>query len=237
MVVPSPPPRYVFGSARRPASAVAGGRAAALAHRVRARVGGGICAAARGGGNALDGGAPRAFSCQRHRPARSQRPPCATPARSRSGHAVTLLVRPFLLIGHHVLVTPGAISRRGACCRPSSCSRRGVSRAGWTSTWWTAHEDTARSSPSVTKAFGSAQVLNQAWLQVAAGEAVGLVGVNGAGKTTMMRIAAGLVRPDSGSVRWSDPKPRLRYFGGDMTLGRGVRAARGASLLRRRSSG
>ena len=51
---------------------------------------------------------------------------------------------------------------------------------------------------AVTKAFGKRQVLNQAWLQVRAGEAVGLIGANGAGKTTLLRIAAGLERPMPG---------------------------------------
>ena len=76
---------------------------------------------------------------------------------------------------------------------------------------------------AVTKSFGSHRVLDQAWLHVSAGEAVGLVGANGAGKTTLLRIAAGLVRPDGGCVRWSDPRPLLRYFGGEMTMGKGVR--------------
>jgi ABC-2 type transport system ATP-binding protein len=88
---------------------------------------------------------------------------------------------------------------------------------------------------AVTKAFGRHQVLNQAWLQVRAGEAVGLIGANGAGKTTLLRIAAGLVRPDAGSVRWApmtnDEQSRIRYFGGEMTLPPSVPAWRWASLF------
>jgi ATP-binding cassette, subfamily B, bacterial len=38
-------------------------------------------------------------------------------------------------------------------------------------------------------------------LQVAAGEVVGLIGPNAAGKSTLARIACALLRPDSGSVR------------------------------------
>jgi ABC-2 type transport system ATP-binding protein len=89
---------------------------------------------------------------------------------------------------------------------------------------------------AVTKAFGSRQVLNQAWLQVRAGEAVGLIGANGAGKTTLLRIAAGLVRPDGGSVRWSaitsDEEARIQYYGGEMTLPSSVPARRWASLFK-----
>ena len=90
---------------------------------------------------------------------------------------------------------------------------------------------------AVTKAFGRRQVLNQAWLQVRAGEAVGLIGANGAGKTTLLRIAAGLVRPDGGSVRWSpqttsgDEEARIRYYGGEMTLPPSVPARRWAALF------
>ena len=89
---------------------------------------------------------------------------------------------------------------------------------------------------AVTKTFGKRQVLNQAWLQVRAGEAVGLIGANGAGKTTLLRIAAGLVRPDSGVVHWSaitgDADARIRYYGGDTTLPSSVSARRWASLFR-----
>lgn len=88
---------------------------------------------------------------------------------------------------------------------------------------------------AVTKAFGRHQVLNQAWLQVRAGEAVGLIGINGAGKTTLLRIAAGLVRPDAGSVRWApmqdNEDARIRYYGGEMTLPPAVSARRWASLF------
>lgn len=84
---------------------------------------------------------------------------------------------------------------------------------------------------AVTKRFGRLQVLTQIWLQVRAGESVGLVGANGAGKTTMLRIAAGLILPDTGSVRWADPSPAIRYFGGEMTLPPGVQARRWASLF------
>lgn len=88
---------------------------------------------------------------------------------------------------------------------------------------------------AVTKTFGRHQVLNQAWLQVRAGEAVGLIGANGAGKTTLLRIAAGLVRPDGGSVRWAsmqdDEQARIRYYGGEMTLPPSVPVRRWASLF------
>jgi ABC-2 type transport system ATP-binding protein len=88
---------------------------------------------------------------------------------------------------------------------------------------------------AVTKSFGGHTVLNQAWLQVRAGEAVGLIGANGAGKTTLLRIAAGLVRPDGGSVRWSPMQDaesaRIRYYGGEITLPSRTPARRWASTF------
>lgn len=87
---------------------------------------------------------------------------------------------------------------------------------------------------AVSKAFGAHRVLNDVWLQVRGGEAIGLIGSNGAGKTTLLRIAAGLVRPDSGSVRWTDDRPALRYFGGEMTLPPDVAVRGWASLFGQR---
>jgi ABC-2 type transport system ATP-binding protein len=88
---------------------------------------------------------------------------------------------------------------------------------------------------AVTKAFGRRLVLNQAWLQVRAGETVGLIGANGAGKTTLLRIAAGLVLPDGGSVRWSSvtdkERARVRYYGGEMTLPPSIPIRRWTSLF------
>ena len=44
-------------------------------------------------------------------------------------------------------------------------------------------------------------ILKQVSLQIAAGEAVGLVGPSGSGKSTLLMVMAGLERPDVGSVR------------------------------------
>ena len=88
---------------------------------------------------------------------------------------------------------------------------------------------------AVSKGFGRHAVLDRARLQVRSGEAVGLLGANGAGKTTMLRIAAGLMRADAGSVRWLAPRPLARatvsYFGGESTLPSTVSARKWASLF------
>jgi ABC-2 type transport system ATP-binding protein len=51
------------------------------------------------------------------------------------------------------------------------------------------------------KAYGRQRALDGFTLGVAAGEVVGLVGRNGAGKTTFVEVVAGLVRPGAGRVR------------------------------------
>jgi ABC-2 type transport system ATP-binding protein len=51
------------------------------------------------------------------------------------------------------------------------------------------------------KSYGQVVALDGFSLAVAPGEIVGLVGHNGAGKTTFARVVAGLVAPDAGCVR------------------------------------
>ncbi|XP_057774796.1 ABC transporter F family member 5-like [Salvia miltiorrhiza] len=53
---------------------------------------------------------------------------------------------------------------------------------------------------NVSKSYKGVTVLKDINWEVKKGEKVGLVGVNGAGKTTQMRIIAGLEEPDSGNV-------------------------------------
>uniref|UniRef100_A0AAU3I793 ABC transporter ATP-binding protein n=1 Tax=Streptomyces sp. NBC_01393 TaxID=2903851 RepID=A0AAU3I793_9ACTN len=52
----------------------------------------------------------------------------------------------------------------------------------------------------LVKRYGSRHVLDGFDLAVPAGEIVGLIGHNGAGKTTFVEIVAGLVRPDAGRI-------------------------------------
>jgi len=51
--------------------------------------------------------------------------------------------------------------------------------------------------------FGDLVALDGVAFAVGAGEIVGLVGRNGAGKTTAMRSAMGILQPDRGAVTWS----------------------------------
>jgi ABC-2 type transport system ATP-binding protein/ribosome-dependent ATPase len=54
---------------------------------------------------------------------------------------------------------------------------------------------------SVTRTFGRFTAVDDVDLDVGEGEIVGLLGANGAGKTTMMKMLLGLLRPTSGRVR------------------------------------
>ena len=53
---------------------------------------------------------------------------------------------------------------------------------------------------SITKSFGSLQVLKGIDLQIDKGEVVSIVGPSGAGKTTLLQIIGTLDRPDGGEV-------------------------------------
>ncbi len=54
----------------------------------------------------------------------------------------------------------------------------------------------------VTLELGGRRVLHGADFSLAPGELVGLIGANGAGKTSLLRVLANLARPASGSVRY-----------------------------------
>ena len=59
-------------------------------------------------------------------------------------------------------------------------------------------------------AFGHHALLDQADLQLDPGERVGLIGRNGGGKSSMLRILAGELEPDEGKVR-HEPSLKLAY--------------------------
>jgi len=62
---------------------------------------------------------------------------------------------------------------------------------------------TLASLTDVSKRYGEQRALEHFSLEVQAGEVVGLLGANGAGKTTALRILCGLLQPDSGAVALS----------------------------------
>lgn len=52
----------------------------------------------------------------------------------------------------------------------------------------------------ICKAYGNNMVLNQVNLTIKAGEIYGLVGENGAGKSSLMKVITGLTKPTSGEI-------------------------------------
>jgi branched-chain amino acid transport system ATP-binding protein len=56
----------------------------------------------------------------------------------------------------------------------------------------------------LTKAFGGVHAVDRVDVAIAAGEIVGIVGSNGAGKTTFVNLVTGYLRPDEGAIRYLD---------------------------------
>jgi ATPase subunit of ABC transporter with duplicated ATPase domains len=62
---------------------------------------------------------------------------------------------------------------------------------------------------SLRKSFGPELILDNVSFSLSGGERIGLVGPNGCGKTTLLRLLARLDAPDSGAVQWSPPDLRV----------------------------
>jgi len=65
----------------------------------------------------------------------------------------------------------------------------------------TASTDSVVTVRGLTKSYGGRRVVDRFDLDVSAGEVVGLIGANGAGKTTAVECLQGLRRPDTGQAR------------------------------------
>src|SRR5207248_7700475 len=62
---------------------------------------------------------------------------------------------------------------------------------------------TTLSVQAVGRWFGDRELLHDVSFRIAEGDRIGLVGPNGTGKTTLLRIAAGMDEPDSGAVAYA----------------------------------
>jgi len=71
----------------------------------------------------------------------------------------------------------------------------------------------------IRKRFGAVEALSDASLDVNAGEVVALVGDNGAGKSTMIKVIAGVNPADAGEVRWQGRPVHIGKPGDATTLG------------------
>ena len=63
----------------------------------------------------------------------------------------------------------------------------------------------------ICKIYPTGEVLKDVTWEIKIGDRIGLVGVNGAGKTTQLRIIAGLEEPTSGNIS-SQGEPRIAYL-------------------------
>ena len=99
----------------------------------------------------------------------------------------------------------------------------------------------------VSKSFGERRVLDGVDLRVARGDRLAMVGRNGVGKSTLLKIMTGRLEADAGSVEWGyethpgyfaqDPKDHLGPGGGDGTdaaakPGSAAGGARGPAMRR-----
>ena len=67
------------------------------------------------------------------------------------------------------------------------------------------------SAEQISKTYGTRKVLDRVSLYLEAGQKLGVIGVNGTGKSTLLRILAGAEEPDEGRVS-RDPNVRLDYL-------------------------
>ena len=63
----------------------------------------------------------------------------------------------------------------------------------------------------LAKDYGGKKLLGDVTLYLNAGDKVGLIGVNGTGKSTLLKVLAGVEAPDSGRVA-RDPNVQLAYL-------------------------
>lgn len=95
-------------------------------------------------------------------------------------------------------------------------------------------KEPAVKATGIGKVFGEVQALKEVDIRIAKGEIFGLVGPDGAGKTTLFRILASLLKPDTGAARvlgldvveqYGELRPLLGYMPGriglyeDLTVG------------------
>jgi D-xylose transport system ATP-binding protein len=71
----------------------------------------------------------------------------------------------------------------------------------------------------ISKRYGPVQALDAVDLEVRAGEVVALVGDNGAGKSTVVKVIAGVDPADSGEVYWQGKRVAIRTPRDATTLG------------------
>ena len=67
------------------------------------------------------------------------------------------------------------------------------------------------SAEHISKNYGDKQLLDDVTFYLEEGRKVGLIGLNGTGKSTFLKILAGRVTPDTGTVS-TDPNVKISYL-------------------------
>jgi ABC-2 type transport system ATP-binding protein len=71
----------------------------------------------------------------------------------------------------------------------------------------------------VTRKYGAVTAVRELSMSIEPGEMFGLIGPDGAGKTTTIRLMCGLLKPDSGSVRVLDRDPVREHLAVTRSIG------------------
>ena len=69
----------------------------------------------------------------------------------------------------------------------------------------------------MTQGFGDKVIFNNVSFKLEKGEHIGLVGANGQGKTTFMKLITKSILPDKGTIEWSS-KVKIGYMDQNVEL-------------------
>jgi ABC-type Mn2+/Zn2+ transport system ATPase subunit len=81
----------------------------------------------------------------------------------------------------------------------------------------------------VTFSYGYDQVLKNISLDIYPQDYLAIIGPNGGGKTTLLKIILGLLKPDSGEIHWSGVSGKGNQQGIRLVMCRSLQLLRGSS--------